>query len=256
MTAKARKRAANLRPIRPARRYADRMSRNRILLVDDDQELAQLLRDFLEREGFEIALAYNADTALAAVRAEAFDALVLDVMMPGRSGLDALRELRRESALPVLMLTALGEDIDRILGLELGADDYISKPCNPRELAAQLRAVLRRARGESHEALTDLHNGPIRLSAASRSVSIDGRPVALTATEFDLLVLLLREAGRVVSKERISQSVLGRPLGPYDRSIDVHVSNLRRKLGDAGDGTSPITTIHRSGYLLRQPEHD
>jgi two-component system response regulator CpxR len=228
------------------------MARNRILLADDDEELAQLLRDFLEREGFEVALAHTADEALAAARAEPFDALVLDVMMPGRSGLDALRELRRESALPVLMLTALGEDIDRILGLELGADDYLPKPCNPRELAARLRAVLRRARGEGHEALTDLRNGPIALRAASRSVSVDGQPVALTATEFDLLVLLLREAGRVVSKERISQTVLGRPLGPFDRSIDVHVSNLRRKLGDAADGASPITTIHRSGYLLRQ----
>ena len=228
------------------------MGRSRILLVDDDVELAQLLRDFLAREGFDVALAHTADAALAATRAEAFDALVLDVMMPGRSGLDALRELRRESALPVLMLTALGEDIDRILGLELGADDYIPKPCNPRELAARLRAVLRRARGESAEALTDLRNGPIWLRAASRSVSVDGHPITLTATEFDLLVLLLREAGRVVSKERISQTVLGRALGPFDRSIDVHVSNLRRKLGDAVDGTSPITTIHRSGYLMRQ----
>jgi DNA-binding response OmpR family regulator len=177
---------------------------------------------------------------------------VLDVMMPGRSGLDVLRELRREAATPVLMLTALGEDIDRILGLELGADDYIPKPCNPRELAARLRAVLRRARGEGGEALTDLRNGPIWLRASSRSVTVDEKPIALTATEFDLLALLLREAGRVVSKERISQSVLGRPLGPFDRSIDVHVSNLRRKLGNTPDGTSPITTIHRSGYLFRQ----
>jgi two-component system response regulator CpxR len=228
------------------------MNRNRILLVDDDVELAQLLRDFLVREGFEVTLAHDADGALAGARTDAFDALVLDVMMPGRSGLDALRDLRRDSALPVLMLTALGEDIDRILGLELGADDYIPKPCNPRELAARLRAVLRRAGGEGNEALTDLRNGPILLRAASRGVTVDGKPVALTATEFDLLVLLLREAGRVVSKERISQSVLGRPLGPFDRSIDVHVSNLRRKLGDAPDGASPITTIHRSGYLMRQ----
>jgi two-component system response regulator CpxR len=228
------------------------MARNRILIADDDEELAQLLRDFLTREGFDVEIAHNADAALAAARAQPFDALVLDVMMPGRSGLDALRELRRESPLPVLMLTALGEDIDRILGLELGADDYIPKPCNPRELAARLRAVLRRVRGEGNDALTDLRNGPIWLRAASRSVSVDGRALTLTATEFDLLVLLLREAGRVVSKERISQSVLGRPLGPFDRSIDVHVSNLRRKLGDAPDGDSPITTIHRSGYLLRQ----
>jgi two-component system response regulator CpxR len=225
---------------------------SRILLVDDDRELAQLLRDFLVREGFDVALAHTADAAVAAARSEPFDAIVLDVMMPGRTGLDALRELRRESAVPVLMLTALGEDIDRILGLELGADDYIPKPCNPRELAARLRAVLRRARGEGGEALTDLRNGPIWLRAASRSVSVDGRPITLTATEFDLLALLMREAGRAVSKERISQSVLGRALGPFDRSIDVHVSNLRRKLGDAPDGSSPITTIPRNGYLLRR----
>jgi two-component system response regulator CpxR len=228
------------------------MSRNRILLADDDEELAHLLSDFLTREGFEVTLAHNAEDALTLARDGNFDAAVFDVMMPARSGLDALRDLRRESALPVLMLTALGEDIDRILGLELGADDYIPKPCNPRELAARLRAVLRRARGEGVETLTtDMRNGPICLRAASRSVSINDRPIALTATEFDLLVLLMREAGRVVSKERISQTVLGRALGPFDRSIDVHVSNLRRKLGDAPDGASPITTIHRSGYLLR-----
>jgi two-component system response regulator CpxR len=230
------------------------MGRNRILLADDDVELAQLLRDFLAREGFDVTLAHDAEQALATARAESFDALVLDVMMPGRSGLDALRELRRESALPVLMLTALGEDLDRILGLELGADDYIPKPCNPRELAARLRAVLRRARGEGAELLTDLRNGPISLRAASRTVTVDGKPVTLTGTEFELLALLLRETGRVVSKERISQSVLGHPLGPFDRSIDVHISNLRRKLGNAPDGASPITTILRNGYLLRQLE--
>jgi two-component system response regulator CpxR len=232
------------------------MSRPRILLVDDDEELTALLRDFLVREGFDIALAHDAESASAAVRDGSFDAMVLDVMMPGRSGLDLLRDLRRETALPVLMLTALGEDIDRILGLELGADDYLSKPCNPRELAARLRAVLRRVRGEGSDTLTDLHNGPIVLRAASRSVSVEDQPIVLTATEFDLLALLLRETGRVVSKEQISQAVLGRPLGPFDRSIDVHISNLRRKLGNAADGSSPITTVHRSGYLLRRLGED
>jgi len=232
------------------------MNRPQILLADDDHELAGLLRDFLDREGFDATTAHDAESAISAARAREFDAIVLDVMLPGRSGLDVLRELRRESAIPVLMLTALGEDIDRILGLELGADDYIPKPCNPRELAARLRAVLRRSRGESGEALTDLRCGRLSLKATSRAVTVDGSPIVLTSTEFDLLSLLMREAGRVVSKERISQSVLGRPLGPYDRSIDVHVSNLRRKIGDAGDGSSPITTIHRSGYLLRQGEGD
>lgn len=229
-------------------------SRPRILLADDDQELAYLLRDFLSREGFDVTLAHDADGAIEQARANTVDAIVLDVMLPGRSGLDVLRELRRESAIPVLMLTALGEDIDRILGLELGADDYIPKPCNPRELAARLRAVLRRAHGDSAEAVTDLRCGDIALKGSSRSVTLAGEPVPLTSTEFDLLALLMREAGRVVTKERISQSVLGRPLGPFDRSIDVHVSNLRRKLGDGNVGSSPITTIHRSGYLLRMPD--
>lgn len=229
------------------------LTRPRVLLADDDQELAQLLRDFLTRESFEVSLAHDADSAVSVARSAPLDAIVLDVMLPGRSGLDVLRELRRESAIPILMLTALGEDIDRILGLELGADDYIPKPCNPRELAARLRAVLRRAHGDGSETVTDLRCGGIALKAMSRSVSLDGEPVTLTSTEFDLLALLMREVGRVVSKERISQSVLGRPLGPFDRSIDVHVSNLRRKLGDGGDGGSPISTIHRSGYLLRLP---
>ena len=229
-------------------------SRPHILLADDDQELAQLLRDFLARESFDVSLAHDADSAIEMARGMPVDAIVLDVMLPGRSGLDVLRELRRESAIPILMLTALGEDIDRILGLELGADDYIPKPCNPRELAARLRAVLRRAHGDGAEAMTDLRCGDIALKATSRSVTLAGEPVPLTSTEFDLIALLMREAGRVVSKERISQTVLGRPLGPFDRSIDVHVSNLRRKLGEGSDGASPITTIHRSGYLLRVPE--
>jgi len=228
------------------------MSDAKVLLADDDEELCQLLADFLVREGFAVDVAHDGENALRLAADGGYDALILDVMLPHRSGLDVLRDLRRNSHLPVLMLTALGEDIDRILGLELGADDYIPKPCNPRELAARLRAVLRRARGEGGEALTDLRNGPIWLRASSRSVTVDEKPIALTATEFDLLALLLREASRVVSKERISQSVLGRPLGPFDRSIDVHVSNLRRKLGNTSDGTSPITTIHRSGYLFRQ----
>lgn len=228
------------------------MNRPTVLLADDDQELAQLLRDYLVREGFTTELAHDAESTLAAVRDQQFDAVVLDVMLPGRSGLDVLREMRREMSMPILMLTALGEDVDRIVGLELGADDYIPKPCNPRELAARLRAVLRRARGEPAETLTDLRSGPISLKAASRTITVDDEPIALTSTEFDLLAMLMREMGRVVSKERISQTVLNRALRPIDRSIDVHVSNLRRKLGDAPDGVSPISTIHRSGYLFRK----
>ena len=229
-----------------------RMSEQKILLADDDEELCQLLRDFLEREGFAVDVAHDGETALQRATAGSYDALILDVMLPQRSGLELLRELRRTSQLPVLMLTALGEDIDRILGLELGADDYVPKPCNPREIAARLRAILRRVHGDiGSSQLTDLSVGPVSLRAASRSVTLRGEPVALTGTEFNILAILLRDAGRVVSKETLSQDVLGRPLGPFDRSIDVHISKLRRKLGPAADGESLITTIHRGGYLFR-----
>src|SRR4051812_17873045 len=157
------------------------MSEAKILLADDDEELCQLLRDFLGREGFAVDIAHDGDTAYRQAVEGDYDALVLDVMLPRRSGLDLLKELRRDHDLPVLMLTALGEDIDRILGLELGADDYVPKPCNPREIAARLRAILRRTRGDS-ERLTDVTVGPVALRAASRSVSLRGEPVALTGT--------------------------------------------------------------------------
>jgi two-component system response regulator CpxR len=228
------------------------MSDAKILLADDDEELSQLLGDFLEREGFSVDIANDGTSALRRIGESDYDALILDVMLPGRSGIEVLRELRRESQLPVLMLTALGEDIDRILGLELGADDYVPKPCNPREIAARLRAILRRTRGESESGkLTDIELGPVKLGAASRSVSVRGEPVALTGTEFNILAILMRDAGHVVSKDVIAQSVLGRSLRPFDRSIDVHISKLRRKLGPAADGDSLIHTIQRGGYLFR-----
>lgn len=228
------------------------MSEAKILLADDDEELCQLLRDFLVRDGFSVDVSHEGDAALANAREGGYDALVLDVMLPQRSGLELLRELRRDNVLPVLMLTALGEDTDRILGLELGADDYVPKPCNPREIAARLRAILRRTRGDSDIArLADVSVGPVSLRAASRSVTLRGEPLALTGTEFNVLAVLLREAGKVVSKETLSQDVLGRPLGPFDRSIDVHISKLRRKLGNAADGESLIGTVHRGGYVFR-----
>ncbi|HXD84343.1 MAG TPA: response regulator transcription factor [Rudaea sp.] len=228
------------------------MSEAKILLADDDEELCQLLRDFLARDGFAVDVSHDGDEALARARDGGYDALILDVMLPGRSGLDLLRELRRDATLPVLMLTALGEDLDRILGLELGADDYVPKPCNPREIAARLRAILRRTRGDGDATrLTDISVGPVSLRAASRSATLRGEVLTLTGTEFNILAVLLREAGKVVSKETLSQDVLGRPLGPFDRSIDVHISKLRRKLGNAGDGESMIGTVHRGGYVFR-----
>jgi two-component system response regulator CpxR len=233
------------------------MSDAKILLADDDEELCQLLSDFLVREGFTVDLAHDGENTLRLAAEGGYDALILDVMLPHRSGLDVLRDLRRGSHVPVLMLTALGEDIDRILGLELGADDYVPKPCNPREIAARLRAILRRTRGESESTrLDDLSIGPVSLRAASRSVTLRGEPVTLTGTEFNILAVLMRDAGRVVSKDTLSQAVLGRPLGPFDRSIDVHISKLRRKLGPAADGDSLINTIHRGGYLFRVVKED
>jgi len=231
------------------------MSEAKILLADDDEELCHLLRDFLARDGFAVDVSHDGDEALARARDGGYDALILDVMLPGRSGLDLLRELRRDATLPVLMLTALGEDLDRILGLELGADDYVPKPCNPREIAARLRAILRRTRGDGDAMrLTDISVGPVSLRAASRTATLRGEALVLTGTEFNILAVLLREAGKVVSKETLSQDVLGRPLGPFDRSIDVHISKLRRKLGQAADRESMIGTVHRGGYVFRVVE--
>jgi two-component system response regulator CpxR len=199
-----------------------------------------------------VDLAHDGESTLRLAAEGGYDAVILDVMLPHRSGLDVLRELRRSSQVPVLMLTALGEDIDRILGLELGADDYVPKPCNPREIAARMRAILRRTRGDAEGSRQeDLSIGPVMLRSASRSVVVRGEPVTLTGTEFNILAALMRDAGRVVSKDTLSQAVLGRPLGPFDRSIDVHISKLRRKLGPAADGDSLINTIHRGGYLFR-----
>ena len=226
------------------------MSEAKILLADDDEELCQLLHDFLVRDGFAVDVSHDGDEALVRARDGGCDALILDVMLPGRSGLELLRELRRDTTLPVLMLTALGEDMDRIQGLELGADDYVPKPCNPREIAARLRAILRRTHGDAAK-LADISVGPVSLRAASRSATLRGEALALTGTEFNVLAVLLREAGKVVSKDTLSQDVLGRPLGPFDRSIDVHISKLRRKLGDAADGESLIGTVHRGGYVFR-----
>ena len=228
------------------------MSEAKILLADDDEELCDLLRDFLVRDGFAVDVSHDGAQALERARDGSHDALILDVMLPGRSGLELLRELRRDHNLPVLMLTALGEDMDRIAGLELGADDYVPKPCNPREIAARLRAILRRTRGDGDAPkLDDISVGPVSLRAASRSAMLRGEPLVLTGTEFNILAVLLREAGTVVSKETLSQDVLGRPLGPFDRRIDVHISKLRRKLGPAADGESMIGTVHRGGYVFR-----
>lgn len=223
----------------------------KVLLVDDDVELVELLRDYLRGEGFAVDAAHDGNAGVAAALAGGVDIVVLDVMMPGCSGIEALRRIRAASAVPVLMLTAKGDDDDRIGGLELGADDYVPKPCTPRELAARLRAILKRAGGT----LATVPPAPIRAGAltlwpAERRAERDGQALALTSTEFSLVELLARHAGRVVTKAMLSEQALGRPLSRFDRSIDVHMSSIRHKLGALPDGRSRIQTVIRKGYQL------
>ena len=218
-----------------------------ILLIDDDRELCELLADFLRLEGFSPRMIHDGAEAVELCREDTFDAIVLDIMLPGLNGLDVLRQLRAFCPTPVLMLTARGEDTDRILGLEMGADDYLPKPCNPRELAARLRAILRRAQGAAQERDTELAVGDTLLNPADRSASYRGEDLALTSAEFNVLRLLLQQAGAVVSKEDLCHGALGRALSAYDRSVDVHVSKLRKKLGACG-APDLIVSIRGVGY--------
>ena len=226
----------------------------RILLADDDIELSGMLVDYFTDEGFDVDVAYDGVTALNKISANRYDLLILDVMMPHRNGFDVLRELRMRSLLPVLMLTARGNDIDSIVGLELGADDYLAKPSNPRVMVARIRAILRRA-----EIQGDRRNGSdepdkimlddLVMHTGSRTITCGNNPVFVTSTEFSLLDVLLREAGNVVSKADLSERALGRKLSRYDRSLDVHVSSLRKKLGSMPDGQERIKTVRGVGYI-------
>lgn len=222
----------------------------RLLLADDDVLLADLLTEFLAGQGFEVVAVSNGREAVDAVAAGSVDLMVLDVMMPELDGFDVLREVRTHSQIPIIMLTARGDDIDRIVGLEMGADDYLPKPCNPRELAARIRAILRRALpdGQSDE------NSPVAvadvtLDPSTRSATLGGSTLVLTSTEFNVLIVLLRHVGEVVSKAALCEAALGRKLTLYDRSTDMHVSNLRKKLGEHADGTTRIKTVRGQGYL-------
>ena len=220
-----------------------------ILIADDDTELCELLREYLELEGFDVRLAFDGEQALVESRRPGLDAMVLDIMMPLMNGIDVLRNLRKESELPVIMLTARGEDLDRIIGLELGADDYLAKPANPRELLARIRAILRRSAPQSTVAVLTVED--LVLNQASRELHLDGQAKELTSTEFSILQLLLQRSGEVVEKKDLYLAALGREPVPYDRSIDMHVSNLRRKLGPLKDGSERIETIRGFGYQYR-----
>jgi two-component system OmpR family response regulator/two-component system response regulator CpxR len=222
----------------------------KVLLVDDDVELVELLRDYLVGDGFDVEVAHDGERGVALALSGRFDIVVLDYMMPGRNGVEVLGLIRAASALPVLMLTARGDDADRIVGLELGADDYVPKPCSPRELAARLRAILKRGRGEVGSPLAPLRVGALTIFPAQRRVEREGAPIPLTSTEYNLLELLASHAGRPVSKAELSQQALGRPLSRFDRSIDVHISSIRQKIGALPDGRSRIQTVIRQGYQL------
>ncbi len=228
----------------------------KVLLIDDDVELCALHQEVLESEGFDVAMAYDGESGVEAMAGSMPDIVVLDVMMPGMDGVETLRRIRRSSDVPILMLTARGDDVDRIVGLEVGADDYVTKPCTPRELVARLRAILRRASPRSRpEAAGALETGALVVEPAARRAVWRGATLDLTSTEFNLLEQLVRQVGNVVSKAELSERALGRKLTRYDRSIDVHLSHLRAKLGELADGRSPIQTVRGLGYqLVAEPE--
>ncbi len=227
----------------------------RILVIDDDVELCSLIAEYLEAEGFGVDCVHDGEGGLEKSKAGNYLLAVLDVMLPGINGFEVLRRVRAVSRLPVLLLTARGEEVDRIVGLEIGADDYLPKPFNPRELLARIRAILRRTHGEgkSAAALPEvLRVGEVELDPATRTVLRDGKPVDLTSVEFNLLEVLLREAGRVVPRERLVNAVLSRKFSPFDRSIDMHVSKVRKKLGDT-DSDEHIKTVRGVGYIFARP---
>lgn len=221
-----------------------------VLLIDDDVELLEMLRDYLVQEGFAVKIVHDGASGVAEALSGAYAIVVLDVMMPKLNGLETLKRIRAKSQMPILMLTARGDDTDRIVGLELGADDYVPKPCTPRELTARLRAILRRTRpAENDVAQTSvLTVNALTMWPEQRRAEWGGKTLELTSTEFNLLEVLLRNAGKPVSKNDLSERGLGRPLTRFDRNIDVHLSSLRQKLGTLSDGRSCIQTVYRLGY--------
>ena len=225
-----------------------------ILVVDDDVELCGLVQEYLTAEGFSLKAVHDGEQGLQQALTSEYALVVLDVMLPGINGFEVLRRIRSVSKIPVLLLTARGEDVDRIVGLEIGADDYLPKPFNPRELVARIRAILRRTQSVAADGVPEvLSVGDVELDPATRSVLRAGQPVDLTSVEFNLLEVLLREAGRVVTRERLVNAVLSRKFMPFDRSIDMHVSKVRRKLGDSEEDGDHIKTIRGVGYMFARP---
>ncbi len=229
-----------------------------ILLVDDDYELGELLQEYLSMEGFALTAVQDGETGLQRALSGEFDLVLLDVMLPKMNGFEVLKKLRTESSLPVIMLTARGESVDRVLGLEHGADDYIPKPYHHHELVARIKALFRRidlsAEQPGKGAVTTLNVGELQLNTTRRVVTLDGVELALTGAEFGVLHCMMEHVGELVDKDTLSLAALGRPLMAYDRSIDMHVSNLRKKLGRRSDDSDWIKTVRSRGYMLVSPE--
>lgn len=225
---------------------------NHILIIDDDMELAGLFAEYLRQEGFSVTTAHDGLTGLGLALTGQFALAVLDIMLPDIKGTQILARIRQQSRLPVLMFTAKGDDVDRIIGLEAGADDYVPKPCTPRELVARIRAILRRADTAGTLSAHDgpITTGPLRIWSDKRKAFWFEQELELTSTEFELLLALARQVGNVVSKNELSAKALGRPLARFDRSIDVHMSSIRQKLGQQADGRSYIQTVRGKGYQL------
>ena len=231
---------------------------DRVLVIDDDVELCGLVAEYLGPEGFSVESVVDGIRGLDRALNGDHLLVVLDVMLPGLNGFEVLRRIRAKSRIPVLLLTARGEDVDRIVGLEIGADDYLPKPFNPRELVARIRAILRRTRSTEKAGTASpseiLRVGDVELDSGTRTVLLKGRPVDLTSVEFGLLQVLLREAGQVVPRERLTDMVLSRKFSPFDRSIDMHVSKIRKKLGDSDSNGDHIKTVRGVGYIFARPQ--
>ncbi|MDH3989307.1 MAG: response regulator transcription factor [Gammaproteobacteria bacterium] len=220
-----------------------------LLMIDDDRELGDMITDFLAGDNLEVTVRHSGEAGIEEFKSGDYDLLILDIMMPGISGLDVLKKVRLTSAVPVIMLTARGDDVDRIIGLEFGADDYLPKPFNPRELVARIKAILRRAQPQAEDSEV-LELGEIRLDSRTHKAGVNQNELQLTGTEFEILKRLLETPGKVVNKEYLSERALGRRLLPYDRSVDTHISNLRGKLEKAGNRNETIQNQRGVGYLL------
>lgn len=233
---------------------------SRVLVIDDDRKLCRLIRDYLEPMGYVVSAAHAGPEGVERAVGEKWDAVILDVMLPGFDGFEVLKRVRRESDVPVLMLTARGEEADRIVGLEIGADDYLPKTFSPRELLARLRAVVRRSSRQvstpAEAVPEELVVGRLRVRPATRTVLLDERPLALTPVEFDLLVSLCRARGRVKTREQLLEEIRERDYEVFDRSIDVHISGLRKKLGDDPKEPRFIRTLRAAGYMLINPAEE